>query len=159
MTERWLPLVDEPNYEVSSEGRIRNARRGNILKPSVGSKRTGHLKITLRGKSVWVHILVCAAFHGERPTPQHEVRHKNGVASDNRSENLEWGTRRDQRLDDVRNGVHYWAKRDRCSRGHEYTPENTRIESWGARRCLTCKRAEGRDYMRRKRAALNQEDS
>ena len=103
-------------------------------------------------KGYWVHILVCEAFHGPRPSPKHEVRHKNGISSDNRAENLEWGTRSDQRNDDVRNGKHFWAKRDSCSKGHEYTPENTKIESWGARRCLECKRISGREHMRRKRA-------
>lgn len=44
--------------------------------------------------------------------------------------------------------VRHWAK-THCSRGHEYTPENTsfRKERAGSRRCLVCKR----EYARRQR--------
>lgn len=152
MTERWLPVVGHERWEVSDLGRVRNSSRGNVLTQHRGSKRSLHMKVWLSTHHCWTHVLVCEAFHGLRPSPQHEVRHKNGVGDDNRAENLEWGTRSDQRFDDVRNDVHHWAKRDSCSRGHKYTPENTVITSWGARRCMECRRTSGREYMRRKRA-------
>lgn len=41
------------------------------------------------------------------------------------------------------------ARRDGCSKGHPYTPENLRL-SGGKRRCITCDRAkEARRYIRR----------
>lgn len=39
-----------------------------------------------------VHRLVCMAFHGMPSTDTMEVRHLNGDATDNRPENLCWGT-------------------------------------------------------------------
>lgn len=39
-----------------------------------------------------------------------------------------------------------------CLRGHEFTPENTRIKATGKRRCRTCERAWDNERMRRRRA-------
>lgn len=39
-----------------------------------------------------------------------------------------------------------------CPRGHEYTPENTSTKAGNRRACRAC----GRDYMRRRRAALRE---
>ena len=44
-----------------------------------------------KGKYVRIHRLVCAAFLGKCPEGR-EVNHKNGVKSDNRIENLEYVT-------------------------------------------------------------------
>lgn len=44
------------------------------------------------------HRLVALAFIGKPPTSKHQVNHKNGVRSDNRPENLEWVTSRENTL-------------------------------------------------------------
>jgi len=41
--------------------------------------------------------------------------------------------------------------RTHCKRGHELTPENTRIASNGGRTCLTCKRAKAREHYEQNR--------
>ena len=33
------------------------------------------------------------------------------------------------------------ARKTECNKGHKFTPENTRVESSGSRRCLTCERS------------------
>jgi hypothetical protein len=50
------------------------------------------------------------------------------------------------------------ARRTHCSHGHEYTAENTRIDSGGQRRCRTCASAHTRKWnairrLQRKRVA------
>lgn len=40
-----------------------------------------------------------------------------------------------------------------CKRGHEFTPENTRVGSSGSRNCLECQRLRGRALYRSQRAA------
>ena len=49
-------------------------------------------KVTLLKKDKYVHQLILKAFIGEPPKGQ-EVRHLNGIPTDNRLENLEYGTR------------------------------------------------------------------
>lgn len=48
------------------------------------------------------------------------------------------------------------ASRTHCPKGHPYTGENLHVQSNGARRCLTCRRAHSRAYQRRKRKELNE---
>lgn len=51
-------------------------------------------------KTELAHRLVCRAFHGPPPTPEHtDVCHINGVKNDNRASNLRWGTRSENMLD------------------------------------------------------------
>jgi hypothetical protein len=53
------------------------------------------------------------------------------------------GTYRDNSLDAVRKGRHGSAKKTHCPKGHEYTPENTRIVNDGRRtyrKCRACGR-------------------
>jgi len=38
----------------------------------------------------YVDELVCEAFHGPRPSPEHEVRHRDGNITNNRASNLMW---------------------------------------------------------------------
>lgn len=113
--EEWRPIPGFPAYEVSSIGRVRsvdrvidyaNGRRVHskqrILKPT---KSSGYYSVNLskNGKSTSkkVHTLVAATFLGQRPSGS-DVRHKNGRKTDNRKENLEYGTRSENVLDGYR---------------------------------------------------------
>lgn len=59
-----------------------------------------HVLMNLDGQRVYrrVHKLVALAFHGLPPTAKHQVNHKNGVRTDNRPENLEYLTSRENTL-------------------------------------------------------------
>ncbi len=52
-----------------------------------------------------VHRLVVDAFVGPKPSPSYEIRHLNDNPIDNRVENLKWGTRSENSMDRVRNGI------------------------------------------------------
>jgi hypothetical protein len=101
--EAWLPIACAPRYETSNAGRIRSLDgsivvggekrrvKGRILKATLD--RYGYEYVNLGGGSRrTVHSIVAEAFHGPKPSPLHQVNHKNGVRSDNRPENLEWVT-------------------------------------------------------------------
>ena len=55
-------------------------------------------------KRLKVHRLVAETFIGKRPTPQHEVRHLDGDRSNNRVENLAWGTPKENAADRTAHG-------------------------------------------------------
>lgn len=160
--EIWKPVPGwEEAYEVSNHGRVRSVTRkvwngktmatrpGRILKG--GKKPAGypyiHFSHDLKQERRYVHELVLTTFVGERPSPAHVARHLNDIPSDNRLENLRWGTESDNMFDQSRNGGNHWKNRDRCKHGHEYTPENTRIRMVGkaqVRVCRECVRLEAR---------------
>ena len=88
--EEWRKIDGFPNYEVSSNGRVRNILKGNELRQYPNHK--GYLIVYLgREKTISVHRLVCSVFI-PNPEGKPQVNHKNGIQSDNRVENLEWCT-------------------------------------------------------------------
>ena len=102
--EVWKIIPNYEGYEASSDGRIRNAKTHKIMSTckshqgyngyyQVGLVKDGFTRNRVTRK---VHILVCLAFVGEKPTELHTVNHKNGNKFDNRPENLEWMTRSEQ---------------------------------------------------------------
>lgn len=110
-------------YEVSSLGRIRSLNRevssANRHGPFVARLKGRKLKLEMlangyyfvrlglgeRGRAwlVPVHQLVLTAFHGPRPNGN-VARHLNDEKTDNRAENLAWGTRSENALDAQKNG-------------------------------------------------------
>jgi len=110
MSEVWKPFPGfEKTHAVSSHGRVRRSTPGTkypcgyVYNPKPGRK--GYIRIHLRtngkNKSIAVHRAVLAAFVG--PCPDGYVcNHKNGDKSDNRLENLEWVTQKQN----VRHAIH-----------------------------------------------------
>lgn len=115
MTQVWRPVVGyEGYYEVSNDGFVRSldrdvlakgrrtyTRRGKQLAGHIqeGYWRVGLTKPNGKIRNWPVHRLVCEAFHGVRPGVGIVVRHLNGISTDNRAENLAWGTSKDNHDD------------------------------------------------------------
>ena len=121
MTENWKAVPGhEGRYEVSDQGRVRSLdaavkcsgpvkgeyyshKKGRMLRP--GRMTLGHLSVALgRGNSRCVHELVLLAFVGASYVGR-ECLHRNGVPSDNRLENLHWGTRSENIRDAYAHGA------------------------------------------------------
>lgn len=108
LTEEWRPVVGwEGLYSVSNTGLVRRDSRGvydgyKRLKPAgcmvrLELTRYGYHEVRLHNKKKAyrhrVHTLVMAAFVGPRQVGM-EVNHKNSIRTDNRLQNLEYVTRR-----------------------------------------------------------------
>jgi hypothetical protein len=64
--------------------KARLSHDGYLVVAIIGSLRA-------RPRYTRAHRLVCMAFHGPPPTPQHEAQHRDGSRTNNRPENLKWG--------------------------------------------------------------------
>lgn len=101
--ENWKDIKGfEGLYQVSDQGRVYSIRTGKILVQQ--PRRHGYLAVFLYGtekrangrygKPYSVHRLVAEAFC-KREEGQTEVNHLNEVKDDNRAENLEWCTHKE----------------------------------------------------------------
>lgn len=140
--ELWKPVVGFDPFEVSDQGRVRSV--DGRIKPLRLSRTGGYVVVTLKtdGRTVdrRVHRLVLEAFVGPAPDGTFGC-HTDGDPTNNRLSNLRWDTQANNLRDAVKHGRHRSAKRTHCARGHEYTPENTRLTPRGHRACIQCTRA------------------
>lgn len=152
MQTLWNPVNFGCNYEVSSEGQVRNIKTGKVLKGTVNED--GYIRVYLSAdndhKSFYVHQLVAEAFLGPCP-PGQQVRHWDGNPQNNRCDNLLYGTPEENCKDrDERHGRNGQANKTHCGTcGLPYDEVNTYFYPSGARACRSCVRESGRRYDQR----------
>jgi hypothetical protein len=91
----WLQCPNYPSYEVSDSGLVRRSESGHVLAFNIkkGSHPYRRVKLSENGKArlVLVHRLVLEAFVG--PCPEGcQTLHADDDPSNNRLDNLSWGT-------------------------------------------------------------------
>jgi hypothetical protein len=113
MQEIWKPVPSKPGIMASSLGRIllpsRQARMphggmrsynpkpvfGNKTKASKNARHEYYGMFAMHYGNLKIHRLVCEAFHGPAPFPRAVVIHKDENALNNKSDNLKWGTQKE----------------------------------------------------------------
>lgn len=115
---KWKDIPGfEGKYMVSSEGEIKSydhkkwngktfyLSRGRILKPI--DNGSGYLSVSLGSVKYrdYIHRIVAKSF---LPNPDHkpQVNHINGIKTDNRIENLQWVTGKENMRHSFDNGLH-----------------------------------------------------
>jgi hypothetical protein len=118
MNEEWRAIPGFSDYEVSNLGRVRSWRiKGNTTKPVIEPRilrkypsgfqqkyRSVKLYKENKGHTISVHRLVLETFIGPKPEGQ-ETRHLNGISTDNRLDNLAYGTHTENMADQVLHGT------------------------------------------------------
>lgn len=100
--EVWVSVFNG-KAAVSNLGRWKSSQ-GHISFPRPATN--GYVSVCFNTKNYKLHVLVCTAFHGPKPSPKHTVNHKDKDRSNNSASNLEWMTYRDQSLHSFANGRH-----------------------------------------------------
>lgn len=116
MPEEWRAVDGySGEYHVSNYGRVMSYKdkRIRLLKACIGRSGYPHVILCKDGKTktIPVHKLVLEAFKGKMPKGC-EARHMDGTKTNNRADNLEWGTRSQNSRDKFRHGTDIRGKRN-----------------------------------------------
>lgn len=113
MIERWKDVIGyEDVYQVSNLGRVKRIKKSQGAKVRILTlsqrKTNKYLVVCLsqnnKSKTHYVHRLVLKAFIG-KPSRGSQCCHKNGDPTNNRVENLYWGSIDENALDRIKHGT------------------------------------------------------
>ena len=94
--EKWVTIRNFPDYEINTNGRIRNIKTGRMLKTSIN--HNGYETVCLRKNKTQytkrVHRLVVESFY-DNDCPELDVNHIDGNKTNNSIDNLEYCTRKE----------------------------------------------------------------
>ena len=141
----WRTIPGLPMYEASDDGLIRSKARsvtavvnGRRVRKVLPSKLLAQSLMTLNGRphyatakvngrTLYVHRLIAMAWHADAYFTGAEVNHINGNPRDNRADNLEWVTHRQNILHSYRT---LQTPRKRPQTGHGRLLDHGQRRAW-----------------------------
>lgn len=149
-SEEWRSIPGLERYEASSLGRVRHKERKVPLKGHVnraGYPAFGYVDIDnkdarhYKTRNMFFHQAVALAFHGQPSDPSLIVMHLDNDKTNNRPENLKWGTRAENNAQAMAGGLHGPSGKTHCKNGHPLSGENISYRpAYNRRVCKQCKR-------------------
>lgn len=107
--ELWAVCKEDPDYEVSTMGRVRKISNGRILRQSL-NKPDGYYRVALHRTKYYVHRLMVNAFFDCDITDK-DINHIDGDKCNNFLGNLEVMTRKENIRHAVDNGMFHRSRR------------------------------------------------
>jgi len=111
MSTRWKAIKDAPGFLVSEYGDVRRAFSDTVrtLQTSINGYKFFAIHVDGKMKNIYVHSTVAKLFcKGRRKGRQ--VNHIDGDKTNNRADNLQWVTAKDNMRHAVRMGLHRKGK-------------------------------------------------
>lgn len=106
--DRKYAAGSDGNIYCYSEARV-NARKPKPFRLASALGSEGYPFVAIieqsRKRSKSVHVLICMAYHGPKPSDTHEVRHGDGSRTNTLPSNLSWGTPAQNEADKRRHGT------------------------------------------------------
>lgn len=119
----WYEIPNFPDYWLTKCGKVGSTKQSKYIK-QLGRREHNQKKdryivglLNAEGKrvNIFIHTLVLTVFRGPRPSGM-QCRHLNGMSSDNRLENLVWGTPQENSDDRKRHGTSNEGSRNPASK-------------------------------------------
>jgi len=102
--KEFKPIPGFEKYLISKDGEVRSTITWKTLKTYMGNHGYLFLRMTPYKKSILIHRAILLAF-SDNPENKPYCNHKNGIKTDNRIDNLEWCTGKENRIHAVNTGL------------------------------------------------------